>query len=62
MSKAMKLKPGTKATISFAGMEYQGELVEIRTRSWGVEDKVYFMFKGEDGTLYPISDLNKIKI
>ena len=58
----MKLKPGTKATISFAGLEHQGELVEIRTRPWGNEDKIYFVFKGEDGTLYPISDPNDIKM
>ena len=57
-----KLKVGTKATISFAGMEYEGELVEIRTRPWGTEDKIYFVFKGEDGTLYPISDPNDIKM
>jgi hypothetical protein len=57
-----KLKVGTKATILFAGMEYEGELVEIRTRPWGAEDKIYFVFKGKDGTLYPISDPNDIKI
>lgn len=62
MAKSMKLKPGTKATISFAGLEHQGELVEIKTRKWGSEDKIYFMFKGADGTLYPISDLSDVKM
>lgn len=61
MAKRLRMPLGTKAKIKFAGSQFKGELVEVKEVKYGTVEKVYYMFKGENNTLYPISEPKDIE-
>lgn len=60
VQQAREIKPGTFATIKFAGSVVECELISIDMKDNGIVKRKVFKFKGPDGTIYPISNTDNI--
>ena len=57
-----KIKIGKTYKFPFAGMEYQGKLIDIDKTVVGTITHIWYKCKHEDGTIYPIRKEELIEV